>query len=92
MSGRHLRLGYLIVALAMLGVLPACGLDAPRLTSPGSLMDQRFRAVMFDPYADVDIAPEVVGGRPREFQHPLPQSERNELVNQQLTPYLPTPR
>ncbi len=78
--------------LATVPHLFACSLATPQLRSPGSLMDQRFRAVMYDPYADVDVAPEVVGGRPKDFQRPLSQADRSDLVSQQLTPYLPTPR
>ncbi len=72
--------------------LPACGVTRPNLFSPGNLDTQRARAVMFDPYSDVDIGPEVVGGRPRQFQRPLPQADRNELVQQTQMPLFPAPR
>ena len=73
-----------LAALALSG----CHVTPPSLLSPGDLTRQRTRAVMFDPYSDVDIGPEVVGGRPREFQRPLPQADRNDLVQQFQTPVL----
>jgi len=45
----------------------------------GDLARQKSRAVYFDPYPLNDIGPEVVGGRPRGFQNPLPEPSRNEL-------------
>jgi hypothetical protein len=45
----------------------------------GSVDRQKARAVYFDPYPLNDIGPEVVGGRPRGFQSPLPEANRNEL-------------
>ncbi len=74
---------------ALLFGLPACGLSLPRLRSPGTIEQQRFRATLFDPYPNVDIAPHVEGGRPREFQRPLPEAERSRLVQQWLTPIAP---
>lgn len=47
----------------------------------GSVDRQKARAVYFDPYPLNDIGPEVVGGRPRGFQNPLPEANRNELRN-----------
>jgi len=47
----------------------------------GSVERQKARAVYFDPYPLNDIGPEVVGGRPRGFQNPLPEANRNELKN-----------
>jgi hypothetical protein len=47
----------------------------------GSVERQKNRAVYFDPFPLNDIGPEVVGGRPREFQNPMPEASRNELKN-----------
>lgn len=47
---------------------------------PGSVQQQRYRATLHDPYPDRDIAPEVVGGRPREFMRPLPEPVRNRYM------------
>ncbi len=85
-----LPLARAATALALAVALPACGVTKPSLTSPGTIEQQRFRSVMFDPYSDVDIGPEVVGGRPREFQRPLSQVDRNELVDRETTPFFPS--
>ena len=42
----------------------------PNWSSPGTVQQQRTRAVLHDPYADNLMAPEIVGGRPREFSRP----------------------
>jgi hypothetical protein len=53
----------------------------------GSSEQQKARAVYFDPYPLNDIGPEVVGGRPRGFQNPLPEATRNELKNPLANPW-----
>ena len=73
-----------VLFIAALGCWTGCGLAWPRWSSPGSLPVQRERAVLHDPYADRDLGPEVVSGRPRDFLHPLPQAERNRQVQERL--------
>ena len=46
---------------------------------PGRIEEQQLRATVHDPYSDVDAGPEVVGGRPRDYQQPLPEPVRNRL-------------
>jgi hypothetical protein len=46
---------------------------------PGTIQQQRIRATVHDPYSDPNMAPEVVGGRPREYQEPLPEPVRNRI-------------
>jgi hypothetical protein len=46
---------------------------------PGTIQQQRLRATVHDPYPDRNLAPEVVGGRPREYQQPLPEPVRNRI-------------
>jgi hypothetical protein len=41
------------------------------------MQQQRLSATVHDPYADVDAGPEIVGGRPREFQKPLAEPVRS---------------
>jgi hypothetical protein len=53
------------------------GLSRPQWFHPGSLDYQRNTASLHDPFPDNDVAPEVVGGRPREFQKPLAEPVRN---------------
>ncbi|MEM9354073.1 MAG: hypothetical protein AAGA92_13755 [Planctomycetota bacterium] len=42
----------------------------PRLRSPGTAPVQRYNATQFDPYPQNDVGPEIVGGRPIDFQLP----------------------
>jgi hypothetical protein len=46
---------------------------------PGTIEQQRLRATIHDPYADPDLAPEVDGGRPREYIEPLPRPVRSRI-------------
>ena len=46
---------------------------------PGNIHTQRLRAVVHDPYPDQDLAPVVMGGRPRDYSEPLPEAVRNRL-------------
>ena len=50
---------------------PNSGVGLPDWSNPGTLAQQQQRANVFDPYADNNAAPEIVGGRPRDFQKPL---------------------
>jgi hypothetical protein len=71
-----MRLYY--VALLMVAGLSvaACNVSRPRWHQPGPTAVQQYRATKFDPYADTDAGPEVVGGRPREFQRPFAEPVR----------------
>ena len=51
----------------------------PQLYSPGNAATQRFDAVYHDPYPLEDVGPEVVGGRPREYQRAVPEVTRGRL-------------
>ena len=80
MSARVFKLlcGALLVAST------GCGRERPNLMHPGDLQSQRFNAIAHDPYTDQDAGPEVVGGRPREFQKPLAEPVRNRWVMDSL--------
>lgn len=56
------------------------GLAWPQWGSPGGVDTQRNDASLHDPYPDPNAGPEVVGGRPREFQKPLPEPVRNRWL------------
>ena len=80
------------IALALLGVaglsvsLSGCSGGFPRLFGPrGPVQTQRLDASYYDPYPDDKLGPEVVGGRPRDYQKTLPQAEQNQ-------PFGPRPR
>jgi hypothetical protein len=46
---------------------------------PGTVEQQRLRAMIHDPYADPDAGPKVEGGRPQDFSEPLPGPVRNRI-------------
>jgi hypothetical protein len=54
-----------------------CGYSRPLLGPPGPIYQQQQNASIHDPYALNDLGPEVVGGRPRDFQKPLAEPVRN---------------
>ena len=56
-----------------------CGLYRPALGEPRTTQQQQYSAVLHDPYADQDLGPAVVGGRPREFQRPLAEPVRQRM-------------
>ena len=41
---------------------------------------QRERATQFDPYPDQDMGPEVVGGRPLDYNRRIPEVERSRFT------------
>jgi hypothetical protein len=51
----------------------------PDLAHPGWAHEQRGEAIEHDPYPLDDMGPEVVGGRPREYQRPLNEVERARM-------------
>lgn len=66
--------------LAALCLASGC-MRPPRLVGPqGSEVYQRNHAALHDPYPDVDMGPEIVGGRPREFEKPLAEPVRNRWL------------
>lgn len=67
----------LLFAAALAGGCVYRPFDGP----PGPLSYQRQNAILHDPYFDNDLGPEVVGGRPREFQKPLPEPVRSRWLN-----------
>jgi len=49
----------------------------PAWNNPGTITQQQQAATMHDPYGDTMAGPEIVGGRPREFQKPLAEPVRS---------------
>ena len=41
------------------------------------MQQQRLNASVHDPYADNDAGPEIVGGRPRDYQKPWSEADRS---------------
>jgi len=58
------------------GVAGCRGLAGPQLAGPGTAAYQQARAERFDPYPENEPGPAVVGARPMEYQHALPEVER----------------
>ncbi len=74
--------------VALLGsALVGCYRDRPLLRPAGTLQQQRLDATIFDPYADVETGPEIVGGRPRDFGKPLTESDRSRLFRSRWLPF-----
>jgi hypothetical protein len=77
---------WTIFALCLLGLV-GCRSDGRILPPAGTVQHQRFNATVFDPYTDNDIAPEVVGGRPKDFQKPLNEPDRSRLFRKVWNPF-----
>ncbi len=75
------------IAASVIGCSAEAGrvIQFPDLAHPGPAPIQRARAIQHDPYPLNDIGPEVVGGRPREYQQPLPEVDRAHLGPQRPT-------
>jgi hypothetical protein len=68
----------------------------PDFLQPGWANEQRRDAIRHDPYPLNDLGPEVVGGRPREYQQPVNEVERARMyaprpVAAQVAPVSPWP-
>ncbi len=75
-------------------LLVGCGPNVrkPKLFDPGNAATQRYDAIFHDPYPMPDVAPEIVGGRPRGYQAPVPEVARGRGL-QPITPGVaPPPR
>ncbi len=55
----------------------------PQLLHPGPAPYQRYNATQFDPYPLNDLGPEIVGGRPIDFQKPANELERGRQYRDQ---------
>ena len=58
-------------AAGLLTVSTGCQWCQSLFGSPGTVRQQQLQATFHDPYADNDLGPEIVGGRPRDFAKPL---------------------
>ena len=66
----------LLMCTVAMAVGGCAGLKGPNWFHPGPAPYQQKQAERFDPYPDNQIAPAVVGGRPREFLNPVAEPER----------------
>ena len=72
MLGKRTCLVALLAACSLMG----CATGQPLIDPPGTTAFQQFRASLHDPYADNDAGPQVIGGRPREFNAPRDEPVR----------------
>ncbi|MFI4875261.1 MAG: hypothetical protein ACIALR_07985 [Blastopirellula sp. JB062] len=56
-------------------------LQRTQLFNPGTMQQQQQRAMAYDPYADNDAGPEVLGGRPRDYDRPPAEAVKNDGAN-----------
>ena len=68
--------GVLALALGLTACVGCHHVRWPTWWEPGTIDAQRNQAVLEDPYPDTFAGPEVVGGRPRSYQKPLPEPDR----------------
>ncbi len=66
------------VVLYLVTCSGCASLAGPNWFNPGTVQQQRIRALHSDPYPDTDAGPEVVGVRPREFSSSLPEAVKNQ--------------
>jgi hypothetical protein len=70
----------LLSTVLLLAMLTGCRNPGSYFGPPGTMRQQQLKATAHDPYTEPDIGPEVVGGRPREYQKPLAEPVRNRLL------------
>lgn len=86
-----------LFALAVVLLAAGCSstIRWPNWFHPGPTAYQRTNAVYTDPYPLDDVGPPVVGGRPRDYQRPVPEVTRGRLFTpppgQIIAPAQPIP-
>jgi hypothetical protein len=80
MSGRF----TLLLAVCLLAGATGCRTMWPHWFNPGNIQSQRYNATLYDPYPNVYQGPEVVGGRPRDYQQPLAEPRQDQLQQERL--------
>ncbi len=82
-----MRILLIYLSLVLLTALCGCKLPRPNIHQPGPEKVQRYEATQFDPYGDTDAGPEIVGGRPRDFQRPFSEPERARTFENNRWPF-----
>ena len=82
----------LLIYSALLLQLASCSptIHRPRLLHPGPAGYQRAIAEDFDPYPQNDVGPDIVGGRPLDYQIP-PDEVARARQQQPVGPWRATP-
>ncbi|MEZ6088604.1 MAG: membrane or secreted protein [Pirellulaceae bacterium] len=84
-----MRLTLAILAATFITAGGCRGYRTPFNTAPGTTQQQRFEAVAHDPYPQDDLGPEVTGGRPRDYQNPVAEPVRQDVLREKpLVPEL----
>ena len=76
------RVALVVFTTGLCAALSGCMTDPINLWDPGTMAQQQRRAVRLDPYANNNIAPELVGGRPRDFQFDRSEVDRARLLRE----------
>jgi hypothetical protein len=66
---------------------PYSGVQGPNWNNPGTLSQQQQQATVFDPFASNEAGPEIVGGRPRDFQKPMTEATRAQGFRNTRIPF-----
>lgn len=74
------------VAAPNLSIPVPTPIQRPNWNNPGTLQQQRQQANVFDPFANNEVGPEIVGGRPRDFQRPINEAVRAQAFGNPRTP------
>lgn len=70
---------FVALAAGLAGCVPERHELAQSIAHPGPAAYQRSLAIQHDPYLLNDVGPEVVGGRPRDYDIPLNEVQRARL-------------
>ena len=63
-------------------LLGGCMTERVNLSMPGTIDVQRRRAIRLDPYPNQHIAPEIEGGRPRDYDIDRSETDRSKLLRE----------
>jgi hypothetical protein len=93
----RLQIEWLLLTAALVFSVSGCTAEIhryvrfPDIMHPGWANQQRIAAIEHDPYPLNDIGPDVVGGRPREYQQPVNEVERAQMHAPRPLPFQPVP-
>ena len=74
-----------LLIVAVVSLSGCRGIHCPRFEGPGTAEYQRGWAQRYDPYPESQVGPDVLGGRPRDFDVTRAESQRARHFFQ--TPY-----
>lgn len=63
-------------------IATGCMTQSANISMPGTIDVQRRRAIRLDPYPNQHIAPEIVGGRPRDYDMDRSETNRSKLLRE----------